>query len=245
MRKILIIGATSAIAEHCARIWADRGDALYLVARDQERLTAIAADLRVRGAAQSYSHCMDLNDVDRHTDLVDAAEVALGGLDTVLIAHGTLSNQRRCEQSVEETFAELQTNGLSVVSLLTLIANRFEARRTGTIAVISSVAGERGRASNYVYGSAKAMVTAFTSGLRQRLCRSGVAVVTIKPGFVDTPMTASLKKGLLWAKPAAVAVRIVQAIDQKRDEFYVPSFWWIIMAVIRWIPNKLFKKLRL
>jgi decaprenylphospho-beta-D-erythro-pentofuranosid-2-ulose 2-reductase len=245
VRKILVIGATSAIAEHCARLWAARGDALYLVARNEERLKTIATDLKVRGAAQAHACSMDLNDIGGHAALFDQAEAAIGGIDTVLIAHGTLSNQKACEQSAEETLAEIQTNALSTVSLLTHIANRFEAKRAGTIAVISSVAGDRGRASNYVYGSAKAMVTAFTSGLRQRLHKSNVAVVTIKPGFVDTPMTASFKKGLLWAKPAAVAVKIVQAIDKKENEVYVPAFWWAIMAVIRLIPEGFFRKITL
>lgn len=242
MKKVLVIGATSAIAEHCARLWAARGDALYLVARNEERLKTIAADLKVRGAAQAHSHCMDLNDMGSHAAMLDAAEEAMGGIDTVLIAHGTLSNQKACEQSVDEVLAEINTNALSTISLLTHIANRFEAKEAGTIAVISSVAGDRGRASNYVYGSAKAMVTAFTSGLRQRLHKSNVAVVTIKPGFVDTPMTAAFKKGLLWAKPAAVAATIVRAIDKRKDEVYVPAFWWAVMAVIKAIPNSFFKR---
>jgi len=245
MRKVLVIGATSAIAEHCARIWAARGDALYLAARNEERLQVIAADLKVRGAAQTHTYCTDLNDMDRHAALLDAAEAAMGDIDMVLIAHGTLSNQKACEQSVDETLTEITTNALSTISLLTLIANRFEAKQAGTIAVISSVAGDRGRASNYVYGSAKAMVTAFTSGLRQRLHRSNVAVVTIKPGFVDTPMTAEFKKGLLWAKPDAVAAHIVKAIDTKKNEVYVPAFWWAVMAVIRAIPSSRFKRIKL
>lgn len=243
MKKILVIGATSAIAEHCVRIWADRGDALYLVARNEARLSVTAADLKVRGAAQADTYCTDLNDMGYHAALLDAAEAAMSGLDTVLIAHGTLSNQKTCEQSVEETLAEIKTNALSTISLLTLITNIFEAKRAGTIAVISSVAGDRGRASNYVYGSAKAMITAFTSGLRQRLHKSNVAVVTIKPGFVDTPMTAEFKKGLLWVKPAEVAAKIVKAIDAKKSEVYVPSFWWAVMAVIKAIPHNLIKKL--
>jgi decaprenylphospho-beta-D-erythro-pentofuranosid-2-ulose 2-reductase len=245
MTKVLVIGATSAIAEHCAKLWAARGDALYLVARNEERLKTIAADLKVRGASQVDTYCTDLNDMNSHSELLDAAEAAMGGIDTVLIAHGTLSNQNACEQSVEETLAEIKTNALSAISLLTLIANRFEAQKAGTIAVISSVAGDRGRASNYVYGSAKAMVTAFTSGLRQRLHKSKVAVVTIKPGFVDTPMTADFKKGLLWAKPAAVAAKIVKAIDAKKSEVYVPAFWWVVMLLIKAIPISLFQKIRL
>ena len=242
MTKILIIGATSSIAEHCARIWAGRGDALYLVARNEECLKTIAADLKVRGASETHSYYMDLNDINSQATMLDAAEAAIDGIDTVLIAHGTLSNQKACEQSVEETLAEINTNALSTISLLTLIANRFETKRAGTIAVISSVAGDRGRSSNYVYGSAKAMVTAFTSGLRQRLHKSNVAVVTIKPGFVDTPMTASFKKGLLWAKPVDVAAMIVRAIDKRKDEVYVPAFWFFIIAFIKSIPEIIFKK---
>jgi decaprenylphospho-beta-D-erythro-pentofuranosid-2-ulose 2-reductase len=245
VKKVLVIGATSAIAEHCARIWAARGDALYLVARNEERLKTVAADLKVRGATQAHVHCMDLNDIDSHVAMLDVADAAMGGIDTVLIAHGTLSNQKACEQSVEETLAEINTNALSSTSLLTHIANRFEAKQAGTIAVISSVAGDRGRASNYVYGSAKAMVTAFTSGLRQRLHKSNVAVVTIKPGFVDTPMTAAFKKGLLWAKPTKVAVVIVKAIDKRKDEVCVPLFWGAVMVAMRAVPTSLFKRLPL
>lgn len=243
MKKILIIGATSAIAEHCARLWAARGDALFLVARNQDRLNTIAMDLSVRGAGIVSTYQLDLNEITEQQAMLDAAEAAIGGMDTVLIAHGTLSNQKACEQSAEETLAEIKTNALSTIALLTLIANRFEAKRNGTIAVISSVAGDRGRASNYVYGSAKAMVNAFTSGLRQRLHKSNVAVVTIKPGFVDTPMTASFKKGLLWAKPATVAATIVRAIDRRKDEVYVPVFWWGVMMMIKTIPSFVFKKI--
>ena len=245
MKKVLIIGATSAIAEHCARLWAARGDALYLVARNEARLQTISADLKVRGASHTHTYCTDLNDMDSHAAILDAAEVAMGGIDTVLIAHGTLSNQKSCEQSTQETLKEIQTNALSVISLLTLLANHFEVKRAGTIAVISSVAGDRGRASNYVYGSAKSMVTAFTSGLRQRLHKSNVAVVTIKPGFVDTPMTAEFKKGLLWAKPAAVAAKIVRAIDTKKNEVYVPSFWGAIMMIVKSIPILVYKRIGL
>jgi decaprenylphospho-beta-D-erythro-pentofuranosid-2-ulose 2-reductase len=243
MTKVLVIGATSAIAEHCARIWANRGDELYLIARNEERLKTIAADLKVRGTSQAHTYCTDLNDMDGHAMLLDTAEAAMGGIDTVLIAHGTLSNQKACEQSVHKTLGEIKTNALSTISLLILIANRFEAKQAGAIAVISSVAGDRGRASNYAYGSAKAMVTAFTSGLRQRLHKSNVAVVTIKPGFVDTPMTAEFKKGLLWAKPAAVAAKIVKAIDARKDEVYVPAFWWAVMAVVKAIPEWAKKRL--
>ncbi|MFM2075066.1 MAG: hypothetical protein RJB34_1371 [Pseudomonadota bacterium] len=244
MKKILIIGATSAIAEQCARLWVSRGDAVFLVARKQDQLQTIAADLSIRGATCVQSYCTDLNIFDNHIALLDAADAAMNGIDTVLIAHGTLSNQNACEKNVIEAMAEIKTNALSTISLLTHIANRFESKKEGTIAVISSVAGDRGRASNYVYGSSKAMITTFASGLRQRLHKSNVFVVTIKPGFVDTPMTASFKKGLLWAKPNSVAAKIVQAIDKGRSEVYAPAFWWLIMIGIKLIPNNIFKKIK-
>lgn len=245
MKKILIIGATSAIAEHCARIWAAKGNEMYLVARNEHKIQTIAADLIVRGASEVASYCTDLNAMDKHKELINNIYDVLGSIDIVLIAHGTLSNQKSCELSVEETLAEIQTNALSTISLLTLLANRFEASKSGTICVISSVAGDRGRASNYIYGSAKAMINAFTSGLRQRLHKSNVSVVTIKPGFVDTPMTSEFKKGLLWAKPNIVAAKILKAIENKTDEVYVPLFWRIVMILIRSIPNQIFKKIKL
>lgn len=149
------------------------------------------------------------------------------------------------EGSVELTLQEINTNAASVVALLTRVANRLAQRRAGTIAVISSVAGDRGRGSNYVYGSAKALVTAFLSGLRQRLAKVGVGVVTIKPGFVDTPMTAAFTKGPLWARPERVAQGIVKAIDRQGGTVYLPGFWWPIMSIIRAIPERLFLRLSL
>ncbi|QWD52921.1 SDR family oxidoreductase [Polynucleobacter paneuropaeus] len=245
MKKILILGATSAIAEATARIWAQRGDQLFLVARNEECLNLLAKDLKVRGAPEAHGYCMDANNFDQHSSMLDKAFEILGAIDIVLIAHGTLSSQKECERSVDLTMQEIKTNALSVIALLTHLANRFEIQRSGTISVISSVAGDRGRASNYVYGSAKAMVTAFTSGLRQRLYESGVSVVTIKPGFVDTPMTAEFKKGFLWAKPESIVKGIVVACDKKNSEIYLPRFWWAVMIIIKLIPDEIFKKIRL
>jgi decaprenylphospho-beta-D-erythro-pentofuranosid-2-ulose 2-reductase len=243
MRKILIVGATSAIAEATARIWANNGDHLFLVARYKEKLEAAATDLMVRGCQKVQTYVMDVNDFDAHTLMLDAAEQALNGLDTVLIAHGTLSDQAACQKSVDLTMQEIRTNALSVIALLTHIANRFEQQKNGVIAVISSVAGDRGRQSNYVYGSAKAMVTIFTSGLRQRLHKSGVAVVTIKPGFVDSPMTVDFKKGFLWASPEKVAAIIARACNKNSNVVYAPWFWINIMIIIKIIPECVFKKI--
>ena len=139
----------------------------------------------------------------------------------------------------------MQTNALSVISLLTLLANHFEQQRHGCIAVISSVAGDRGRQSNYVYGTAKGALSIFLQGLRNRLHKSGVQVLTVKPGFVDTPMTASLPKGPLWATPEKVAEDIDKAIENKRNVLYTPSFWFLIMAIIKSVPESIFKRLSL
>jgi short-subunit dehydrogenase len=246
MRKILIIGATSAIAEAAARIFATRGDALFLVARNAEHLRAVVADLNIRGAARADNATLDVTDFAAHEAVLDQAERDLGGLDVALIAHGTLSDQAQCEQSADLMRREFEINALSTLALLTSLANRMEARRSGTLAVISSVAGDRGRQSNYVYGAAKAAVSTFLGGLRQRLAKSGVTVLTIKPGFVDTPMTAGIaNKGALWAQPDRVAAGIVQAIDRGRTIVYLPWFWRWIMLVIRHIPEPLFKRLKL
>lgn len=245
MKKILIIGAGSAIAEATARLFAQRGDGLFLVGRKADVLTSMCQDLKVRGAGAVGMRVMDANDFAAHDSMLADAEQSLGGLDVVVIAHGTLSDQKKCESSVELTLQEMNTNGLSFVALLTRIASRFEQRKAGTIVVISSVAGDRGRQSNYVYGSAKALVTAFTSGLRQRLFKSGVNVVTIKPGFVDTPMTAAFPKGPLWAKPQKIAAGIVSAVDRPGTVLYLPGFWRLIMLIIRSIPEGVFRKLSL
>jgi short-subunit dehydrogenase len=245
MKKVLIVGATSAIAESAARMFAQRGDSLFLVGRRTQALEAMCADLKIRGARAVGLHVMDINDFAGQEAMLADAERSLGGLDVVLIAHGTLGNQKESESSVQVTLQELTTNGLSVIAILTRVAATFEQRKSGSIIVISSVAGDRGRQSNYVYGSAKALVTAFTSGLRQRLDKSGVAVVTIKPGFVDTPMTAAFPKGALWAKPQQIAAGIIQAADGPGRVMYLPGFWWLIMLIIRHIPEFMFRRLKL
>lgn len=242
MHRILIIGATSAIAEATARRYATRGARLFLVARDGSRLDRIADDLRLRGGIV-HCHVMDATDVAAHGVALDDAWNAMGGVDVALIAHGTLPDQARCADSVATSLNEFATNGSSVIALCIVLAQRLQA--PATLAVISSVAGDRGRASNYLYGSAKAAVSAFTSGLRQALHPSGVNVLTIKPGFIDTPMTAGFQKGPLWATPDRVAAGIVSAIERRASIAYLPSFWWAIMRVITHIPEFLFRRIRL
>ena len=244
MKRILIIGATSAIAQACARLWVTQGASLYLVGRNAQKLNILEQDLRTRGASTLASESLDLNQLTQHPALLARATQALGGLDIVLIAHGTLSDQAACEHSVELTLQELHTNALSVISLATLLAQQLEAQHSGCLAVISSVAGERGRATNYVYGTAKAALSCFLSGLRQRLHPSGVHVLTIKPGFVDTPMTAEFTKGKLWATPEQVALGIIKAIESGKNSVYLPWFWRYIMLIIQHIPDALFKRLK-
>ncbi len=217
MRKVLIVGATSAMAEAVARKFAQQNDRLFLVARNKDKLSAIASDLLVRGADKVATFEMDANDVAQHKDMLKQAEIDLEGLDTVLIAHGTLSDQQSCEQNVQTMLQELNTNGISTIALLTEIANLFEKQKMGTIGVISSVAGDRGRPSNYVYGSAKAAVSTFLEGLRARMFKVGVHVLDIRPGFVATPMTQGLNlPKLLTVSPEVVAEDIVKAFDKKK-----------------------------
>ena len=247
MSDVLIVGATSAIAQAAAKRYAEAGGRLFLVARNAANLDAIADDLRVRGAVQVGTLAADLTEYDRHPEIIEAACDALPELDIALLAHGVLPDQEACADSVEAALASMDANFLSMVSLLTLLANRLEERGNGTIAVISSVAGDRGRQSNYVYGAAKSGLDAFLQGLRNRLYKAGVHVVTIKPGFVATPMTAHIenRSGPLWASPEVVADGIVEAIEKQKDVVYLPKFWALIMLIIRSIPEMVFKRLSL
>lgn len=244
MKNILIFGACSAIAEATARQWARQGHRFYLIARDTERLAALRADLEVRGAQAVAFETLDANAFAEHQGALERAAGFLGGIDIALIAHGQLPDQAACEADFAAARTTLDTNGLSVLSLLTHLANRMEAQRHGAIAVIGSVAGDRGRASNYVYGAAKALVETFTDGLRQRLHAAGVSVTLIKPGFVDTPMTASFRKGALWVSPDVVARGIVRSVARARPIAYLPAFWWPIMFVIRHLPQAVFNRLK-
>lgn len=245
MKKVLIIGATSAIAEATARLYAAQGHSLYLLGRNRQRLAAMAADLKVRGAAEVHSQPFDALRLGEHSRLVAGAFKALQQVDIALVAHGVLPEQEACQQDFDAALASFNANAISVLSLLTQLANRLEAQGGGALAVITSVAGDRGRQSNYIYGAAKSMVSTFLQGLRNRLHGAGVEVLDVKPGFVDTPMTAGRPKGLLWASPQQVARGLAAAIAKRKTVAYLPWFWRWIMLAIRLVPEAVFRRLKL
>jgi len=240
---VLIVGATSAIAHAAARQWAERGARLALLARDLERAEALAQDLRARGAAWAQAIPLDVDQLEAHPAALEAAREALGGLDVALIAHGVLPDPAQCAADPALGAQAFHTNAVATLALGAHLANTFEAQGRGTLAVLSSVAGDRGRASNYLYGASKAAVSTFFEGLRARLWRAGVEVVILKPGFVDTPMTAHLPQGPLFASAEGVGAGVVRAIDRGRGVVYLPWFWRPIMAAVRAIPGWLMRRL--
>jgi len=243
--RILILGATSSMAIATARKLAARGATLYLVARSVSKLEAVACDLMTRGAAHVTTQVLDLDDTAAHAQMLAAASEAMGGIDLALIAHGVLGDQEAAQADYSVAEAILVTNFLSPVSLATWLGNYFEARKSGVLAVISSVAGDRGRKSNYVYGASKGALNIFLDGLRNRVDRAGVHVLTIRPGFVSTPMTAHLKQNALFAQPNQVAEGILKAIAARQDVVYLPKIWRPIMFLIRNIPGAIFKKMNM
>jgi len=242
----LVLGATSAIAIGVMRPLAEHGASFYLVARNPEKLKAVASDLETRGASAVFTRVMDLDDTATHEAMLAESVQKLETIDLALLAHGVLGDQERDQASFAATEAILRTNFLSAVSLITWLANYFESTHQGTLAVISSVAGDRGRKSNYIYGASKGALNIFLEGVRNRIDRNGVHVLTIKPGFVATPMTAHLPQNdALFAHPATVGRGILKAIEKRKDVAYVPPIWALIMLIIRSVPNSVFKKLNL
>jgi short-subunit dehydrogenase len=242
---LIILGATSKIAQEVGRVAARHGREVLLVARSMDRAEAVAGDLRARGASKVTVIAADLADVSTHPSLWEQIEADMPDAGEVLLAYGSLGDQERADHDIDYTLRELNTNFTSAASLLMHAAQQLEARKKGVLAVITSVAGDRARRSNYVYGTAKGALTLFAQGLRARLFTSGVRVLTIKPGPVDTPMTAHMKKGLLMATPQGVAATIYSEMeDGTADVMYVPGYWWLIMAIIKAIPESVAKKLK-
>lgn len=243
--RVLVFGATSTIAQDLQKIWASRGYRLILIGRNLEKLNLIKDDLVVRGAKSVEILKQDMLEFQNAEQLTSQVWHMHSGLDIAFFAHGVLGDQRSDEKSVEKTMKILDANLNSHIAYLTPLANLFEEQGRGSIAVISSVAGDRGKQSNYIYCAAKAGMIAFLSGLRNRLFSKGVHVIDLRLGFVDTAMTAQFKKGALWVKSPAMAKMIDQAIQTKKDVAYLPKVWFLIMLIIKSIPEFLFKRLKL
>lgn len=244
MKRIVIIGATSAIAEACARLWAKEPVDLVLVGRNTHRLDLIAQDLRVRSPKSVIE--------TRESDFLNPASIQAtieaiwneGTINIALIAHGNLPDQQNCQNDLVLCKETLEVNGISPVLFAEALAQKMAEANQGTLAIIGSVAGDRGRKSNYVYGAAKGLVTRYAQGLQHRLARTQVKVVLIKPGPTDTPMTTSFKaRGVKMASPCDVAACIVNGIGKGKAEIYAPEKWKLIMLVIMHIPKLVFNKL--
>ena len=245
-KKIVIVGATSAMATHCARLWVQTPSDLTLIGRDHDRLTRIQQDLQTRSPESRISikvaQFADPNEIS----LLVHALAKESAIDIALIAHGSLGNQEQSQANLSTCRNELEINAISPVLFAEAFANEMEQKGCGTLAVISSVAGDRGRKSNYVYGAAKGLVTRYVQGLQHRFAGTLIKVVLIKPGPTDTPMTASLAaKGAKLASVATVAAGIVSAIEHGKTLAYLPTKWGAIMMVIRHLPNFIFNKMNI
>ncbi len=244
LEKIVILGATSGIALEVERRLARYGLEMLLVARSAERLAALQSDLLARGAREVLTCAADLSSVRGHARIFDFVQRSFPTYDTVLLTYGSMQEQKEAEEFVDMLVDELNTNFVSASAILSLFAADLEKRRTGCIAALTSVAGDRGRRSNYIYGSAKGALSLFLQGLRSRLHPAGVAVITIKPGPVQTPMTDHLPHAERFADPELVARDIVGALDRRApDVLYTPWYWRHIMRAVRQVPERFFKRM--
>jgi short-subunit dehydrogenase len=246
MKNVLILGANSAMARALARRVAAPEVQLALAGRHVKEMEKTAADLDVRGQGpKAMVLSFDAQALETHEKFWQQVTGKMKTVDEVYVFFGQMHPQADAQRDFRLAEEMLVTNYVGAVSILEKVAATMEARKAGLIVGVSSVAGDRGRRSNYLYGSSKAGLSAFLSGLRNRLAPAGVHVMTVKPGFVDTPMTANLEKGLLYAKPEAVAKGILKAAKKRKDEVYLPFFWKWIMLMIIHIPEGVFKKLKL
>jgi short-subunit dehydrogenase len=241
-KTILILGAKSDIGMAVAHRFAEGGYNIQLGARGKKSLEDDRADLELRYDISVTLHEFDVLDLSGHKAFIDRLPELP---EVVVCAVGYLGVQPTSERDLTEATLVMRSNYEGPANILAAFANRFEKRGSGIIVGISSVAGERGRATNYVYGSAKAGFTAFLSGLRNRLSKSGVHIVTVLPGFVETKMTQDMDlPAVITAQPHEVANAIFKAVRKRKNIIYVRSVWWLIMLIVRIIPESIFKKLR-
>lgn len=240
---VLILGAGSDMGQAIARAFAAEGHAIQLAARNTAGLETVRSDIALRHGVDVSLHGFDALDLQSHAAFVDGLPVLP---EVAVCAVGLMGDQDDNQDDLTKGALVMRSNFEGPASILGLLANRFETRGSGSLVGISSVAGDRGRATNYVYGSAKAGFTAYLSGLRNRLAKGGVHVVTVLPGFVNTAMTAGLDlPGKLTAEPEEVGTAVLRAVQKKRNVIYVRRIWWLIMMIIRNIPETVFKKLKI
>ncbi|MGB6555152.1 MAG: SDR family NAD(P)-dependent oxidoreductase [Candidatus Binataceae bacterium] len=242
MAKVIILGATSPIARILAMRFAQDGASVYLAARDAGEAARIASDISVRTGAIALSGAFDAADFASHPDFIRRAAGELGGLDGVVLCFGTLGDEDAAQIDPDAALATLHQNFTGAVSLMTLAGRRLEEQKQGFMIVIGSVAGDRGRAKNYVYGAAKGGLHTFTQGLRGRMARAGVHVMTVKLGTVDTRMTWGREGTLLTVPPEKAANAIYAAYLRKAEVVYVPWFWRPIMGIVKLVPERFFKR---
>lgn len=242
--RVIILGATSAIAEATARLYAQEGADLLLVGRQKDKLEAIAADLKVRGAARTETAVHDLAAVHDARSALAEFSATLGGVDHVLIAYGILGDQHEAERSNDVAEEILHVNFNSPAAWCLAVADVFETQARGSLVVIGSVAGDRGRRANYVYGAAKAGLAALVEGISHRFASNGPRAAIVKAGPTITPMTDGMnRKGALWATPEQIAKVVRRAADGKGTAFYAPSRWRLIMLIIRNLPTVIFNRM--
>jgi len=244
MKRYLIIGVTSAVGEQVVCFLYPGEVSVFLTGRSLQRLETIGADLSIRGARRIITEHLELSKMQDLEGLVSRAATSLGGLDGIIYFAGLLPDHDRVNSDSNLLRETMEVNATSAMVLLNEAAAFFEQQGHGQIVAIGSVAGDRGRATNYAYGAAKGALEIFLSGLRQRLHKRGIQVLLVKPGFVDTPMTAAFNKGPLWASPERVARDIVRAMEKGKSVIYTPWWWRWIMLVIRLLPKFIFVRLR-
>jgi len=244
MAKVLILGATSPIARALGMRFAAEGARLYLASRDADETRRVADDISVRAGVETFTGTFDAADVSSHEEFLRHAVSMLGGLDGVVVCFGTLGNEEEAQIDPRAALATIGQNFTGAVSLMTLVARHLENQGEGFMIVIGSVAGERGRARNYVYGSAKGALHLFTQGLRGRLSKTNVRVMTVKLGTVDTRMTWGREGALLSISPDKAADLIYRAYRKQSEVVFVPWFWRPIMNALRLIPERQFKRVR-
>jgi len=244
-KAVLVVGATSSIARALASKMVHQGATLHLTARDVFEVERVARDIAIRYSSPVSWSAFEAEDYQSHIDLLEKVTYKLGRLDGVVVALGELGDQHKAQTDFDHAQRIIHSNYTGVVSVLTHVANHLEQQGHGFIIGLASVAGDRGRQSNYVYGSAKGALHLFLQGLRNRLSKSNVRVLTVKPGFVDTKMTFGKPGMFLVASPEQVAIAVMKALQKQKNIVYVPWFWFWIMLIIRSIPEPLFKRLKL